>query len=231
MKFDNVYNISSGKNLYVWWIDSSSANTCSQNSGTIYWDRWVTNYNSIAYNSNHFNGCNGSSSNTVSQNSPVTKFYFGSPIMDSNSVAMHSIDNPTNAGTMANQIQPVKVTFQNKGFANLTSAVFGWSLNGVLQDTIQWTGDLPDDFYDTLTLGYYTQRAEQFDTIKVWVNMPNGVLDTNNFDDTLQVISYGCESQLSGTYGCSNFPHHLPLLPWFRTHKNPYFLWLHCEHC
>ena len=200
VKFDNIYNISSGKNLYVWWVDSSSANTCSQNSGTIYWDRFTTNYNSIAYNGNHFTGCSGSSTNTVSQNSPVTKFYFGAPITDSNSVAMYRIENPTSTGTMANQVQPVLVTFKNKGFADMKSAVFGWSLNGVLQDTIHWSGNLPDDFNDTITLGYYTQRASQFDTIQVWVNMPNGILDTNYFDDTLTVISYGCESQLSGSY-------------------------------
>ena len=70
---------------------------------------------------------------------------------------MYRIDNPTSSGTLANQLQPVLVTFKNKGFANLTSAVLGWSLNGVLQDTIHWTGNLPDDFNDTVTLGYYTQ--------------------------------------------------------------------------
>ncbi|MBO4581784.1 MAG: hypothetical protein J5701_05810, partial [Bacteroidales bacterium] len=199
--FQQAVTIPAGKNAVVYWVDTSSANSCSQNgTSTLHWANNSVSYVACVLEGREWSGCNSSTSNQTVQTLPTTRLYFGMPLMDSNSVALYTIDNPTSAGTMANQIQPVKVTFQNKGFANLTSAVFGWSLNGVLQDTIHWTGNLPDDFYDTLTLGYYTQRSGTFDTIVAWVNMPNNIIDTNTFDDTLKVISYGCESQLSGAY-------------------------------
>ena len=197
--FDQPFVLNPGYNLYFFNIDSSALNVCHSSSDRLHWA-----YNSQTYtcSDRHYEqlDCNNSSTTAATSSLPTTWFYLGGSITDSNSVAMYKIENPTTTGTIANQVQPVLVTFKNKGFANLTSAVLGWSLNGVLQDTIHWTGNLPDDFNDTITLGYYTQRASQFDTIKVWVNMPNGVLDTNYFDDTLTVISYGCESQFSGTY-------------------------------
>ena len=197
--FDQPFVLNPGYNLYFFNIDSSALNVCHSSSDRLHWA-----YNNQTYtcSDRHYEqlDCNNSSTTAATSSLPTTWFYLGGSITDSNSVAMYKIENPTTTGTIANQVQPVLVTFKNKGFANLTSAVLGWSLNGVLQDTIHWTGNLPDDFNDTITLGYYTQRASQFDTIKVWVNMPNGVLDTNYFDDTLTVISYGCESQFSGTY-------------------------------
>ena len=196
--FNQPFVLNPGYNLYFFNIDSSALNVCHSSSDRLYWS-----YNSMPYTctDRHYEQLDCSSSTTASTSSlPTTWFYLGGSILDSNSVALKSIENPASSGTLANQVQPVLVKFQNKGFADMKSAVFGWSLNGVFQDTIHWIGNLPDDFSDTITLGYYTQRAAQFDTITVWVNMPNGVVDTNYFDDTLTVISYGCESQLSGTY-------------------------------
>ncbi|MBO4738029.1 MAG: hypothetical protein J5606_00545, partial [Bacteroidales bacterium] len=181
------FSLPAGKNLYVFFEGTGGTTSSSY----IYW-AGHSQSNRCTYNY--------SGSWTLSSMVPIMRFGLGAPIMDSNSVALKSIDNPTSSGTLANQLQPVKVTFKNKGFANLTSAVFGWSLNGVMQDTVLWTGNLPDDFNDTVTLGYYTQRAGEYDTITAWVNMPNNVIDTNTFDDTLHVISYGCDAQLSGTY-------------------------------
>ena len=197
--FDQPFVLNPGYNLYFFNIDSSALNVCHSSSDRLHWA-----YNNQTYtcSDRHYEqlDCNNSSTTAATSSLPTTWFYLGGSIMDSNSVALKSIENPASSGTLANQVQPVLVKFQNKGFADMKSAVFGWSLNGVFQDTIHWTGNLPDDFSDTITLGYYTQRAAQFDTITVWVNMPNGVVDTNYFDDTLTVISYGCESQLSGTY-------------------------------
>ncbi len=36
--------------------------------------------------------------------------------------------------------------------------------------------------------------------IVMWVSMPNGVIDSTTYDDTLQIITYGCSSLLSGDY-------------------------------
>ncbi|MBO4543795.1 MAG: hypothetical protein J5725_11520, partial [Bacteroidales bacterium] len=191
VKFDNVYTVSSGKNLLVWWIDSSSVNTCSQNSGTIFWDRYTPSYNGIAYNGNHFSGCNGGSENTTSLNCPVTKFYFGSPIMDSNSVALEKIITSDTAVAGQGCQEPVVVKIKNKGYADLHTAVIGWSINGVLQTPKTWTGNLPDDYSIVDTIGYFSPAINKYDTIVAWVNMPNSVLDTNTYDDTLTKVVFG----------------------------------------
>ena len=127
-------------------------------------------------------------------------FYINRPagVVDSNAVALHSIDNPME-GTVGGT-QPVKVTIKNKGIDYLDSCVINWTVNGVLQSPVVWRGHLFEDFNDTITLGYYTQRYNMFDTIVVWVGMPNGVVDTTTWDDTLSVVSYGCYGPISGDF-------------------------------
>ncbi len=94
--------------------------------------------------------------------------------------------------------QPVKVTIKNKGIDYLDSCVINWTVNGVLQSPVVWRGHLFEDFNDTITLGYYTQRYNMIDTVVVCVGMPNGVVDTTTWDDTLSVVSYGCYGPISG---------------------------------
>ena len=54
---------------------------------------------------------------------------------------------------------------------------------------------------DTITLGYYIQKLDGYDTIVCWVNTPNNLRDTlTTYDDTLTVIAYGCSKQLAGIY-------------------------------
>ena len=117
---------------------------------------------------------------------------------DSNSVALESIDNPTE-GTITGK-QPVKITIQNKGDNWLTSCQINWTVNGVLQTPVTWKGNLYTDFYDTITLGSYIQRSMAYDTVTVWVSSPNNKVDSVLDDDTLTVIAYGCDSLLKGTY-------------------------------
>jgi hypothetical protein len=119
-------------------------------------------------------------------------------VVDSNAVALHYIDNPME-GTVGGT-QPVKVTIKNKGLDYLDSCIINWSVNGVLQSPVVWRGHIVEDFNDTITLGYYTQRYNMFDTIVVWVGMPNGVVDTTTWDDTLSGVSYGCYGPISGDF-------------------------------
>ncbi len=49
--------------------------------------------------------------------------------LDSNSVALLSIDDPF-VGALAGQPNPVVVTIENRGLATLTSAIIKWSVNG-----------------------------------------------------------------------------------------------------
>ena len=43
-----------------------------------------------------------------------------------------------------------------------------------------------------------------YDTLVVWVSMPNGVIDTTTYDDTLNIITFGCGGYLSGDYIIGN---------------------------
>jgi hypothetical protein len=101
---------------------------------------------------------------------------------------------------------PIKVTFRNKGLASetnpnhMTSATFGWSVNGVQKPGASWAGDLCLDYTDTIVVGYHTALRDS-NWIRVWVSSRNNVspLDRRT-DDTIYYDGYGCDSSLSGTY-------------------------------
>ena len=207
-KFDRGFVLPAGMNLLWYVVDDDVNNPC--NSTILYWMR----NSGVGYNAVDHIGmfsCSGNSTGTVTD-LPTTMFYFGrmsSGNPDTNSVAMESIDNPTE-GTIAGK-QPVKVTIINKGVGNLTYAKVSWSVNGVLQTPFTYKGNLPCDFTDTITLGSYTQKLMGYDTITVWVSDPNNKVDSVLEDDTLTVIAFGCDSLLKGTYtvgkgGKYNFP-------------------------
>ena len=206
--FDRGFMLPANMNLLWYVVDDDPKNAC--NSSILYWMR----NSNVGYNAVDRQGyfsCSGTSSGTVTD-LPTTMFYFGkakSANLDSNAVAMESIDNP-GTGTIAGK-QQVKVTIANRGSKNLTSAKLGWSVNGVVQPSVTYKGNLPLDFTDTITIGSYIQRPMAYDTITVWVNTPNNGTDTVTDDDTLTVIAFGCDSLIKGTYtvgqgGKYNFP-------------------------
>ena len=117
---------------------------------------------------------------------------------DSKSVALASIDSPDEC-TVAGP-QPVKVTIRNTGKGWLKYCQLNWTVNGILQQTMSWKGQLFTDSCDTFTLGRYTQKQMGCDTITVWVKNPNNLPDSILNDDTLTVITYSNDSLLKGTY-------------------------------
>lgn len=120
-------------------------------------------------------------------------------IDDSNSVAMTSIDYPKDL-VVGGQPTPVVVTFTNKGIKDVDSCVLNWSVNGTSQPSHTWRGHIADGHSAQDTIGYYSPRQNTYDTIVVWVGMPNGVIDTIIHDDTVHVYTYGCITILSGEY-------------------------------
>jgi hypothetical protein len=119
--------------------------------------------------------------------------------VDTHSVALLSIDSPQSTGVIAAVEKPVRVTIQNKGRQNLTSCTLNWTLNGVSNPSVVYSGNLPEEFTDTITIGSYFPVADKYDTIDVWVSMPNGKLDTTTIDDTLTIAPLGCTAPLSGS--------------------------------
>ena len=104
------------------------------------------------------------------------------------------------------QSYPIKVVFRNKGLASdvnpnhMTSATFGWSVNGVQQPSASWTGDLCLDYTDTIVVGNHIALRDS-NYIKVWVSSRNNVTTLDRLsDDTIYYDGYGCDSAMSGTY-------------------------------
>lgn len=101
---------------------------------------------------------------------------------------------------------PIKVAFRNKGKTqdtdpnHMTSAVFGWSVNGVQKPNYTWTGDLCLDYTDTIIVGNHIALRDS-NYIRVWLISRNGVSPlVNRSDDTISYDGYACDSALSGTY-------------------------------
>jgi hypothetical protein len=116
-----------------------------------------------------------------------------------NSAALTDIIAPIKGQTTGNVTTPVEIMLRNKGDSALTSATIYWSVNGVIT-SYPWTGNLTWDYEEQVSLGTYTPRMEEYDTILIWISMPNGVQDIDLTDDTVSVITFGCSSTMAGTY-------------------------------
>ena len=134
-----------------------------------------------------------------------TRFALAGGTTDSNALALFAIENPIQTA-VAGQQNLVRVAIENNGFKDLISCTINWSVNGVLQTPYNWTGMLPDGWRDTgIVIGSFIPRSQLYDTVIVWVGMPNGVADTVNVhDDTLQTIVYGCRYRFNGDYVIGN---------------------------
>jgi len=96
--------------------------------------------------------------------------------------------------------QTVYTTIENHGKNLVTSAQVNWSINGVLQTPVNFSGvlDTLNGLNSNLTkvyLGNYNFSSESQDEIIVWTSLPNGVADTSNNNDTLKRI---VTTQLNG---------------------------------
>ncbi|MDR1793076.1 MAG: right-handed parallel beta-helix repeat-containing protein, partial [Bacteroidales bacterium] len=121
-------------------------------------------------------------------------------VYDTHSVALENFVSPSLKGTFSGVSTPVKVVLRNKGLANLTSAVIKWTVNGVTQPQINWSNNLSWELSDTVTLGNYTPRTDNFDTIIAYVSSPNSVTDNVLNDDTIKIVVYSSVTGLSGDY-------------------------------
>jgi hypothetical protein len=113
-----------------------------------------------------------------------------------NSAELSSIDindtviiSPSSGSTI-----PVTVTIKNKGSISLDSAIVSYSVNGSLppvSQSVYFNPALSWDFNRQVSLNNYTPKLNGYDTLKVWVKMPNGVADSTVYDDTLVSVIYG----------------------------------------
>jgi len=80
--------------------------------------------------------------------------------------------------------QSVKVEIKNFGQATLTSATINWEVDNVSQTAFSWTGNLPKDSTEIVTLGNFNfATANNYDIVAYTTN-PNSLTDQQNLNDT-----------------------------------------------
>jgi hypothetical protein len=187
---DRPFILPPGKNLMIYFEENSgSAGT----AGNILWaassttGRTVFDYGTGVANT--ANCC------------PLMRFALGSTAHGPHSASIVSINSPIQGQTSGGISTPIAISLQNKGDSTLENINIHWTVNGGVVNTYPWTGNLLWDYTEDIHIGNYVPRLEQYDTVKIWISMPNGYLDTINYDDTLSVISFGCmPTGMTGTY-------------------------------
>ena len=91
-----------------------------------------------------------------------------------------------NNDVVKNQTVQVNVDARNLGIL-VTTATFGWSLNGVEQPSVSWTANPVFGLLEQRTIPIASFVASGVDTIKVvvWVKTVNGEADTVQWNDTV----------------------------------------------
>jgi hypothetical protein len=184
-----------GKNLLVYWNHQQG----SYMTGTSHsWKHTNTGVNTMAYGCAVISFSSATTSNLVNNNiRPNARFYVRGHIDQDTSVALVAIESPLTNEIAVGSV-PVRVKIRNKGRQNLDSCKIYWTKNGELQNPVTYRGNLPEDFTDTITIGNYIPVLQKYDTIVIWVSMPNGKQDSITGDDTLMLTTFGCAGIVSG---------------------------------
>ncbi|HRZ41484.1 MAG TPA: hypothetical protein P5228_02145 [Bacteroidales bacterium] len=82
-------------------------------------------------------------------------------------------------------LQPVKVVLKNYGPNPLATAKINWKINNSLQTQYTWSGNLPVNGTDTVTLGNYSFHKDTLYTLQAWSSLPNNLADTATANDTV----------------------------------------------
>ncbi len=109
----------------------------------------------------------------------------------------------TPEGTFCSGPQSVSVSIKNGGVNNINNLKLNWTVNGVAQPQVSYTGTLvpitssTGQNSDTVVLGNATISGGGPTEIIVWTSLPNGAQDTVNNNDTM---TQSFQASLSGTY-------------------------------
>lgn len=120
-------------------------------------------------------------------------------LSNANDAGINALIEPQNfcSGT-----QPVSVSIQNYGINQINGLTINWEVDGAAQPPVSYNG-LLDTFngtgrnIDTVSLGTLAFTSNQVRTIKAWTSNPNGLQDTSNTNDTIEVV---VRPSLSGTF-------------------------------
>lgn len=114
---------------------------------------------------------------------------FEQPPTGNNNAATIALLSPT--GNYCPGSQMVNISVYNAGVNNITSLQVNWSVNGVTQTPVSYTGTLvpltstAGQNSDTIALGNAMFSNTTPTTIDVWLSLPNGTTDTIPSNDSL----------------------------------------------
>ncbi|HET6991352.1 MAG TPA: right-handed parallel beta-helix repeat-containing protein, partial [Bacteroidia bacterium] len=93
----------------------------------------------------------------------------------------------------------VTARFRNVGTATLTSLMFGWEVNNVLQTPFAFNGSINSgDSSSFITIGNYNFLPDHVFNLKIWCYLPNGNTDPSPQYDTITIT--GGQTKMTGTY-------------------------------
>jgi pectin methylesterase-like acyl-CoA thioesterase len=107
---------------------------------------------------------------------------------------------------VANAPFNVIVSVKNWGVDTLSNAVINWSVDGVLQSPVMFTGALLQDSISSPVLIGSLSLSAGFHLLKVWSDQPNNLTDLNHGNDTSKFSITACAGPMNGNYtiGASN---------------------------
>jgi len=97
-------------------------------------------------------------------------------------------------GIYCSSIKMVRVNIHNYGMLNITNTQVQWSLNGVMQPPVTFTGNIAPNGNGTVDLGNGLFLPNTPVTIKAWTYMPNGQSDGIPANDTLTATTQSSTS-------------------------------------
>jgi hypothetical protein len=106
-------------------------------------------------------------------------------------------------GTFCSSVKTVSVSIKNHGPLTISNVQIGWSLNGVAQTPVTYTGTLLPANNATVTLGTGLFLPNTPVEIKAWTYMPNNLQDAVPSNDTL-ITSAQCSSSIPVNLGADD---------------------------
>ncbi|MBO4739481.1 MAG: hypothetical protein J5606_07975, partial [Bacteroidales bacterium] len=190
--FTSPFTVASGKGLVVYWLNKGNGTTQTSKN----WYQSVPTASKLAsYKTGAtLEDCEATQTTT---SRPLTRF---NRTYLPNSVSLNSINSPADMASLTPRSYTINVTIQNKGSNNLNCTI-KYSINGGSPVSYSYIGNLTRDAEDNVTLPSFALAAGDVDSIKVWVENPNGEADLITYDDTLNILVVGNGGSLSpGTY-------------------------------
>jgi len=136
-------------------------------------------------------------SSCTSPKVPATVVVTNIPALD---VAATAITEPLDT-IVTGALTSVKAVITNYGTNTVTSATIKWSVNGIAQPDVPWSGSLTSGQASSIiTLGSYAFAGGP-SIIKVWTRNPNGATDMFPANDTVKRNVMGC---FTGTFTIGN---------------------------